>query len=201
MNIFKTMKYQAVITLILSLIAVIASCASEVETTMNESQENNTTETATTAPETTTFTTRTTTTTTATTSVTPTATITTPTTPATVDEAYIPTVGVEFPAFSWRQDKWTILQLNYEGFQEATSEWHFPWSFTIRNETETALELTAYILYVGFHNWIGHVSETPFVLNANETMVLSGEDILSDALVTEMAYVEEVNVDIYVAES
>jgi hypothetical protein len=109
-------------------------------------------------------------------------------------------VGVEFPEFSWKQDKWTILQFHYEEFQTATSEWHFPWSLTIRNETIIDLELTAYILYVGFHNWIGYVSETPFVLIANETMVLSGEDVLPDELVIQMAYVEEINIDIYVVE-
>jgi hypothetical protein len=118
----------------------------------------------------------------------------------TIDEGYIPTVGVEFPEFSWKQDKWTILQFHYKEFQAATSEWHFPWSLTIRNETVTDLELTAYILYVGFHNWIGYVSETPFVLIANETMVLSDEDILPDEIVIQMAYIEEINIDIYVAE-
>ena len=68
------------------------------------------------------------------------------------------------------------------------------------NETETDLELTAYIIHWGFHGWIGYVSKKPFVLKAWETTTLSGEDILGEIFYEEMIYIEDVQIEVYIAE-
>ena len=176
MKIFKTTKCLGITLLILSFVILLASCTSGVET--------NTVETTTITPPTTT------------------APPTTTVPPTTVEPkpVYTPVVGTEFPQFNREQDKWIIIQFEYDSIQEPTSEWHFPWSLTIRNKTETELELTAYIAYIGYHLWIGHITNTPFVLKGGETKIISGEGILSDAFVDQIAYIREVIIDVHIAE-
>jgi hypothetical protein len=149
----------------------------------------------------------TTTQTTTTTATIPTTTPTTTQTTTTVttntiesEDAFIPVVGAEFPEFSWNQDRWTILQFDYEAIHEVGANWHYPWSLTIKNETTAELELTAYIIYIGFHNWIGHITETPFTLTGGETKTINEEDILSEALVDQIVYIEYMIVEVYVLE-
>jgi hypothetical protein len=92
------------------------------------------------------------------------------------------------------------MQFEYDSIQEPTSEWHFPWSLTIRNKTETDLELDAYLVYIGYHEWVGHITNTPFVLKGGETKILYGEDILAEAFVDQIAYIREVVIEMYIAE-
>ena len=182
MKTFKTTKCLGITLLILSFVILLASCTSGIET--NTIETTTTTSPTTTAPPTTT---------------------TSPTTtapPTTVEPkpVYTPVVGTEFPQFNREQDKWIIMQFDYDSIQNSKFDWHFPWSLTIRNKTETELELTAYIAYIGYHLWIGHVTETPFVLKGGETKIITGGDILSEAFVDQIAYIREIIIDVYIAE-
>jgi len=197
MKTFKTTKYLGIALLILSFAILLASCTSGVET--------NTIETTTTAPPTTTTSPTMTippTTTTAPPTITTPPTTTAPPAATTVmpKGKNKPVVGAEFPDSSKEQEKWIITQFDYDSIQDSTFDWHFPWSFTIRNKTETELELTAYIGYIGYHLWTGHVTETPFVLKGGETKIITGEDILSDTIVDQIAYIREVIIDVHIAE-
>ena len=129
----------------------------------------------------------------------PTTTVVTTTTVKQKD-VYIPVMGVEFPDFNREQEKWIIMQFDYDTIREPMADWHFPWSLTIKNKTETDLELTFYIVYIGYHDWVGHITKTPFALKGGETKTLSGEDILSDALVEQIAYIREAVLVPYVTE-
>lgn len=204
MKTFKTTKCLGIALLILSFVILLASCTSGAAT--------NTVETTTTAPPTTTTSPTTTippTTTTAppTTTIPPTTITTPPTTTAPPAATPIipkgknnPVVGAEFPDSSKEQEKWIITQFDYDSIQDSKFDWYFPWSLTIRNKTETELELTAYIAYIGYHLWIGHVTETPFVLKGGETKIITGGDILSEAFVDQIAYIREIIIDVHIAE-
>ena len=225
MKTIKTTACLGIATIILSSIMVLTSCTSDMGTVTDGPQQTNTSETTTAqtepsitpthtssttttatttetaTPTTTTMAATTTTqTTTAPTSTIPTTTTTITTTAVEPENVFIPVVGAEFPEFSWKQDKWTILQFDYNAVHEPMSDWHYPWSLTIKNETATDLELTAYIIYIGFHNWVGHLTETPFVLKAWETKILTEEDILAEKLVEQIIYIEYMIVEIYIAE-
>ena len=109
-------------------------------------------------------------------------------------------VGAEFPEFAREQEKWIILQFEYDSIQYPNTDWNFPWSFTIRSKTESDLELIVYVIYVGYHNWIGHVTEMDFDLKGGETKVVSGGDTLPAEIVDQIAYIREIVIDIYIAE-
>jgi len=203
MKTFKTTKCLGIALLILSFAILLASCTSGVAT--NTIETTTTTPPTTTAPPTTTIPP---TNTTASPNTTAPPTITTPPTTTVPPAATTvipkginkPVVGAEFPDSSKEQEKWIITQFDYDSTQDSTFDWHFPWSFTIRNKTETELELTAYIGYIGYHLWTGYVTETPFVLKGGETKIITGEDILSDTIVDQIAYIREVIIDVHIAE-
>jgi hypothetical protein len=202
MTTIKITVYSGIVIIFLTTFMFLASCKTEAGT-VSKIQVTTTTQSTTTPTSTISPTTTTQSTTTPTSTISPTVTTTATTTVTTTvvepEDVYKPVVGDEHPVFSWKQDKWTILQFDYETVHEA-SDWHYPWSLTIKNETSTDLDLTAYILYIGFHNWIGYLTETPFTLTTGETKTLTGEDILADVLVQEIIYVEYMNVEVHVAE-
>lgn len=226
MKTIKTTTFLGIAIVILSSIILLVSCTSGIGTVTDGLQQTNTSETTTAQTEpsvTPTHTSSTTTTATTTETATPTTTTTpvtttaqtttaptsnTPTTATTVTttavepkDVLIPVVGTEFPiVITYNYDKWTVLQFDFDIIHELGSDWHFPWSLTIKNETETDLELTAYIIHWGYHNLIGYVSKMPFVLKAGERKNLSGEDIMTETFVENMVYYEEVQIEVYIAE-
>ena len=216
MKTIKTTTFLGIAIAILSSIILLASCTSGIGTVTDGPPQTNTSKTTTVQTEpsvTPTHTSSTTTTatvtptTTSTTATTTTQTATTPTT--TTTEAmtavepkalYTPVVGTEFAMIPLTYDKWTIVQFDYDVIHEPGDDYHFPWSLTIKNKTETDLELTAYIIHWGFHGWVGHVSKTPFTLKAGGTMSLSGEDILTEQWRDDVVYVEDILIEVYIAE-
>lgn len=218
MKTIKTTTFLGTTIVILSSFILLISCTSGIGTVTDGLQQTNTSETNTsstttteTATPTTTTTTATTTTqntTTAQTTTAPTSTTTTTTTTTVTtttvepENVFLPVVGAEVSnwVITYDYDRWTVLQFDYDIIHEPGTDWHFPWSLTIKNKTETDLELIAYIIHWGYHNWIGYVSEVPFVLKAGETKNLSGEDIMTDTFVEDMVYYEEVQIEVYIAE-
>jgi hypothetical protein len=227
MKTIKTTTFLGTAIVILSSFILLVSCTSGMGTVTDGLQQTNTSETNTssrtttattteTATPTTTTTTATTTTqntttaqtTTAPTSTTPTtATTTTTTTTITTttvepENVFIPVVGAEVSnwVITYDYDRWTVLQFDYDIIHELGTDYHFPWSLTIKNKTETDLELTAYIIHWGYHNWIGYISKMPFVLKAGETKNLSGEDIMTDTFFEDMVYYEDVQIEVYIVE-
>ncbi|MFC1865644.1 hypothetical protein ACFLYB_02895 [Chloroflexota bacterium] len=186
----------AVVTL--SSFIILASCTPAIDA--NTIIATTAPPTTTTAPPTNTTTPPTTTTAPPTTTTTPPTTMIVTTTTVKQKDVYIPVVGTEFPLFNREQDKWIIMQFDYNTIRDQASDWQFPWSLTIKNKTETDLELTAYIVYVGYHEWVGYVTKTPFELKGGEIKTLSGEDILADALVEQIAYIREAILVPYVVE-
>ena len=214
MKTIKTTTFLGIAIAILSSIILLASCTSGIGTVTDGPQQTNTSETTTAQTElsitpthtSSTTATATTTETTTPTTTTTTATTTTQTTTAVTTTAvepkivYKPVVGTEFAMIPLYYDKWTIVQFDYDVIHEPGDDYHFPWSLTIKNKTETDLELTAYIIHWGFHGWVGHVSETPFTLKAGETMSLSGEDILTEQWREDVVYLEDILIEVYIAE-
>jgi hypothetical protein len=111
-----------------------------------------------------------------------------------------PAVGAEFYIPRSYYD-WTVVQFRYDTLHQRGGDYHFPWSLTIRNDTDRELDLTFYLVHWGFHNWVGWVSKTPFILKAGETKDLSGEDVLDETFYNNMLYLETVNIEPYIAES
>ena len=111
-----------------------------------------------------------------------------------------PAVGAEFSVPTYYDD-WTVIQFHYDIIHQRGSDYHFPWSFTIRNDTGRELNLMFYMVHWGFHNWVGWVSKAPFLLKAGETKSLTGEDILDETFYENMLYLETVNIEPYIAES
>lgn len=224
MKTIKTTTFLGIAIAILSSIILLASCTSGIGTVTDGPRQTNTSETTTAQTEpsvTPTHTSSTTTTetiaptTTTTTATTTTQTATTPTTTTTEaaptttavtttaaeqKDVYTPVVGTEFAMIPLYYDKWTIVQFDYDVVHEPGDDYHFPWSLTIKNKTETDLELTAYIIHWGFHGWVGHVSEAPFILKAGETMSLSGEDVLTETWREDVVYIEDILIEVYIAE-
>ena len=210
MKTIKTTTFLGIVIAILSSIILLVSCTSEMGTITDGSQQTNTSETTTaqtepsvtpthTSSTTTTETSTPTTTTTTTTEAAPTTTAVT-TTAVEQKDVYTPVVGTEFAMIPLSYDKWTVLQFDYDVIHEPGDDYHFPWSLTIKNKTETDLELTAYIIHWGFHGWVGHVSEAPFILKAGETMSLSGEDVLTETWRDDVVYIEDILIEVYIAE-
>ena len=209
MKTIKTTTFLGIAIAILSSIILLASCTSGIGTVTDGPPQTNTSETTTMQTEPSVTPTHTSSTTT-TTTVTPTTTTTTATTPTTTTTeattavepkaVYTPVVGTEFAMIPLTYDKWTIVQFDYDVIHEPGDDYHFPWSLTIKNKTETDLELTAYIIHWGFHGWVGHVSKTPFTLKAGGTMSLSGEDILTEQWRDDVVYLEDILIEVYIAE-
>ena len=206
----KTITLPGIATLISISIILLASCASDIGTAMDEPQQTDTNETTTEQIERT-FTPANMPTTTTTTqnmadkTTTPTGTTTTTTTAASTtaietNTVNIPVVGAEFPKIPIEYDKWTVIDFDYNVIHEPGTDYHFPWSLTIKSDTETDLELTVYIIHWGFHNWVGWVSEMPFILKGGEIKNLSGEDIFGEIFYEEMIYIEDVQIEVYIAE-
>ena len=111
----------------------------------------------------------------------------------------IPAVGADF-VIPREYEDWTVVQFSYEVIHQKGSDYHFPWSLNIRNDSDRDLKLTAYIVHWGFHGWVGWVSTTPFLLKARETKTLYGEDILGETFYEEMLYLTNVQIELYIAE-
>jgi hypothetical protein len=212
MKTIKTTTCLGIAIITLSSIILLLSCTSGIGTVTDVLQQTNTSETTTVQTEpsvTPTHTSSTTTTETATPTTTTTTTTTTEAAPTTTavtttaveqKDVYTPVVGTEFAMIPLSYDKWTVLQFDYDVIHEPGDDYHFPWSLTIKNKTETDLKLTAYIIHWGFHGWVGHVSETPFTLKAGETMSLSGEDIMTEAWRNDVVFLEDILIEVYIAE-
>ena len=115
------------------------------------------------------------------------------------DNVYKPAPGFEFNV-PLQYDKWTVADFDYDIVHEPGSDYHFPWSLAIKNDTETDLELTAYIIHWGFHGWVGFVTETPFTLKAGETRTITGEDVFEEVEYEQMLYLESTDLEVYIAE-
>jgi hypothetical protein len=111
----------------------------------------------------------------------------------------IPAVGADF-VIPREYEDWAVVQFSYEVIHQKGSDYHFPWSLTIRNYTDRDLSLMAYIVHWGFHGWVGWVSSTPFLLKARETKTISGEDTLGETFYEEMLYLTNVQIESYIAE-
>jgi len=109
-----------------------------------------------------------------------------------------PAVGKEFNV-PIDYDNWTIVDFSYETILNE-GEYHFPWKLTIRNDTDKSLDLTAYIIHWGFHDWVGFVTKTPFTLDAGETRDVSGEDVFDQIFYEQMIYLEVIDIQVFVAE-
>lgn len=206
MKAFRTVKCLSTITVILSSLILLMSCTSNTGTVTDGSQQKNSSETATAQIEQSVTPANTPTTMTTAQTTTPTGTTTTTTTTASTTAVQantinIPVVGAEFSMIPNEYDMWTVLKFDYNVIHEQGTDYHFPWSLTIKNDTETDLELTAYIIHWGFHGWVGWVSETPFILKGWETKNLSGEDIMTETFFDGMVHgIEDAQIEIYIAE-
>jgi hypothetical protein len=109
-----------------------------------------------------------------------------------------PAVGKEFNV-PVDYDDWTVLDFSYQTIL-SEGEYHFPWELTIRNDTDKNLDLTAYIIHWGFHNWVGFVTEKSFSMNAGETGTVSGEDQFDQIFYEQMVYLEVIDIQVFVAE-
>ncbi|UCE97760.1 MAG: hypothetical protein JSV74_00015 [Dehalococcoidia bacterium] len=125
---------------------------------------------------------------------------TNPTNTISTEAIAIPVVGTEFRSIPLEYAKWTVIEFEYDVIHEPGSDYHFPWTLTIRNDTESDLEVHAYLIHWGFHGWVGYVSETSFFLEATETKKISGEDILGEVFYEEMIFLEDVQIEVYIIE-
>ncbi len=183
-----------VFVMLVAVVIIAASCAGTLLQTTTASLPMTSTTASTTQSITTAQTTG------ASTGVTPATTSATTTTTTTEKPALTPVPGAEFPKIPIEYDKWTIIHFHYDVVHESGTDYHFPWTLTIRNDTESDLELTAYLIHWGFHNWVGYVSRTDFSLNAGETKTVTGEDILGEAFVENMVYLEDIQIEVYLIE-